>query len=111
MAKKKNETISFNNLNQLISAIKQTDEYFLKQVQKQVNTALTLRNWLIGFYIVEYEQHGQDRAAYGKKLHKAIADNLRAKGVKSLGERNLYLCKDFYITYPTILQASSAKSY
>ncbi|MBD0333346.1 MAG: cytoplasmic protein, partial [Chitinophagaceae bacterium] len=39
--------------------------YFLNKAQKQVNTALTFRNWLIGYYIVEYEQSGKDRAEYG----------------------------------------------
>jgi hypothetical protein len=33
-----------------------------------VNQALTIRNWLIGFYIVEFELHGKNRASYGKSL-------------------------------------------
>lgn len=32
---------------------------------KAVNKVVTLRNWIIGGYIVEYEQHGSDRALYG----------------------------------------------
>jgi len=72
-------------------------------VNKQVKTALSLRNWIIGYYIVEYEQHGEDRAVYGQKVYKAIAENLKSKGLNSLGERNLYLCKDFYNAYPNIL--------
>ncbi|MBD0377623.1 MAG: hypothetical protein ICV51_18595 [Flavisolibacter sp.] len=73
----------------MVAARQQVNAYFLKQVQGQVNTALTLRNWIIGYYIVEY----------GQKLYKVIADNLKSKGLKSFGERNLYLCKDFYLTY------------
>lgn len=111
MGKKKNEIASVNNLERLAAVILQTNEYFLNQIQRQVNTALTLRNWIIGYYIVEYEQNGQDRATYGQKVYKIISENLKNKGVNSLGERNLYLCKDFYSTYPMILQASSAKSY
>ena len=42
-----------------------------------VNLRLTLRNWLIGHYIVEYEQHGSDRAQYGAKLLEQLAKDLR----------------------------------
>jgi predicted nuclease of restriction endonuclease-like (RecB) superfamily len=38
-----------------------------------VNTSLTLRNWIIGYYIVEYEQNGKDRAEYGEKLIRMIS--------------------------------------
>lgn len=57
-----------SNLQKLISVISETDLFFKTQAQKQVNVALTLRNWLIGLYIVEYEQNGADRAEYGEKL-------------------------------------------
>ena len=50
--------IAINNLSQLTTIIKETHTFFLSQVQQQVNVALTLRNWLIGCYIVEYEQNG-----------------------------------------------------
>jgi hypothetical protein len=96
-------------IGQLTSAIEAANTYFLGQVQKQVNTALTLRNWIIGRYIIEYEQKGEDRAQYGQQLFKEISKTLRKKGLKSFGERNLYLCKNFYIAYPGILQTLSAK--
>ncbi|WP_410683531.1 DUF1016 N-terminal domain-containing protein [Chitinophaga filiformis] len=80
-------------------------------LQKQVNTALTLRNWIIGFYIVEYEQHGNDRVVYGQRLYKEIAANLKNRGVTSLRERHLYICKDFYKAYSDILRTPSAKLY
>jgi len=111
MTKRKELVSIVADLGQLISAIQEVNEFFLNGVQRQVNTSLTLRNWVIGLYIVEYEQGGKDRAEYGQKLYKAIADKLKAKGLKSLGERNLYLCKDFYMAYPQILQTLSAKSY
>ncbi len=46
---------SENNLEYLATNIKQTNSFFLNKVHRQVNTALTLRNWIIGYYIVEYE--------------------------------------------------------
>lgn len=99
------------NLEQLTNTIQQTNQYFLLQAQKQVNTSLTLRNWVIGFYIMEYEQSGKDRADYGSGLYKVIAERLAQNGIKSIRERHLYLCKDFYLAYPQILRTASAKSY
>jgi predicted nuclease of restriction endonuclease-like (RecB) superfamily len=104
-------TSSVNNFESLAVTIEQTNSFFLDKVQRQVNTALTLRNWIIGYYIVEYEQSGKDKADYGLGLLKAIAKRLIKMGVKSLQERNLYLCRDFYRAYPQILQTVSAKSY
>ncbi len=39
---------NIKNINQLISVIQQTNYYFKNQAQKQVNVAMTLRNWVIG---------------------------------------------------------------
>jgi len=94
-------------LTELIIAIKETHEYTQRFAVQQVNMSLTIRNWVIGFYIVEYEQNGEDRAEYGAKLFKELSGQL--KGLKGSGERNLYLCKDFYVAYPWILQTVSAK--
>ena len=73
--------------------------------------ALTLRNWIIGNYIVEYKQSGKDQADYGLGLFKAIAKRFIKMELESLHKRNLYLCMDFYRAYPQILQTLSAKSY
>ena len=42
---------------------------------------LTARNWAIGYYIVEYEQHGKDRAEYGSHLLAKLAERLDVKGL------------------------------
>jgi hypothetical protein len=100
-----------NNLEQLTNTMQQTNQFFLSEVKKQVNTALTLRNWIIDYYISEYEQRGKDRAVYGKQLFKAITESLLKRGVQSIRERQLYPCKDLYKAYPQILGTLSAKSY
>jgi predicted nuclease of restriction endonuclease-like (RecB) superfamily len=100
-----------NTLDNLATNIQETNQFFLTKAQKQVNISLTLRNWIIGYYIAEYEQCGKDRADYGKQLFKAIAESLLKKGLKSIRERHLYLCKDLYKAYPQILRTLSAKSY
>lgn len=107
----KDEKQLAGTLESLAGSINDINAHFLKIVYQQVNTAMTVRNWLIGYDIVEYEQSGKDRAKYGAGLFKALAKRLAERGVKSLQERNLYLCRDFYRAYPQILQTLSAKSY
>ena len=57
--------MNFEALANQIDAIQHTLQ---AQAAHAVNLALTARNWLIGYYIVEFEQNGEDRAAYGEKL-------------------------------------------
>jgi len=100
-----------NDINGLVLLIGEMQHYFKQQASKQVDVALTLRNWFFGYYISEYELNGADRAAYGAKLFKEIAFRLERKGYKQIRERHLYLCKDFYLTYPQILRSLSAEFY
>jgi hypothetical protein len=66
-----------------------------------VNISLTLRNWLIGYYISEYELNGSDRAEYGEKVLEILAEKL--VGVSSCNKRQLYRYLDFYRAYPEIV--------
>jgi predicted nuclease of restriction endonuclease-like (RecB) superfamily len=88
--------MKFDNL---VSVIEQTHRHFQQQAVKAVNISLTIRNWLIGFYILEFEQKGEDRSSYGEKLLPKLAKRISAKG---LGETNLKLCRQFYKCYPDI---------
>jgi hypothetical protein len=56
------------NFDLLLNTIQQTHTVFQQNAFKAVNMSLTLRNWLIGYYIVEFEQNGEDRAKYGESL-------------------------------------------
>ncbi|MDP1815429.1 MAG: PDDEXK nuclease domain-containing protein, partial [Leadbetterella sp.] len=71
-----------------------------QQAAKAVNVSLTLRNWLIGFYIVEFEQKGEDRAKYGDKLLPKLAQ--RCVSIKGLDERTFRNFRLFYLYYPQI---------
>ena len=96
-------------LTELISAIQTTHEYTQRFAVQQANVALTIRNWVIGFYIVEYEQEGEDRVEYGTRLLTKIAKALRSTGVKGLDERSLRDCRLFYQIYPQIWGTVSPK--
>jgi len=89
------------NFTNLVRSIQQTHTVLQYQANKAINRSLTIRNWLVGFYIIEFEQNGEDRAKYGEKLlsHLAVAID-----IKGLGETNLKTSRQFYIIYPQIRQ-------
>lgn len=85
-----------NSFDHLSLKITETNKALQNQAVKSINKMLTMRNWLIGFFIVEYEQNGADRAKYGSQLIKNLAKHLNQKG---LSETNLKLARQFYQTY------------
>jgi len=87
--------------NQLTTNIRKTNDTLRSFAGKAINQFLTVRNWLIGFYIVEFEQKGEDRAQYGEKLLRILEKELKDE---SLSYRNLQLYRQFYFTYPQIAQ-------
>lgn len=93
------------NFNLLLNSIKSIHLQLQDSAAKAVNKLLTIRNWLIGYYIFEYEQNGEDRAQYGEMLLERLAEDLNQP---SLSFRNLKLYRQFYLTYPQIWQSVTA---
>jgi len=89
----------------LVAAIRQVDEHMTAQTSRAVNVSLTLRNWLIGCYIEEYERSGVDRAAYGERLMDELAKALQNHGLSRCDRRELYRYRQLYLTYPQIVEA------
>jgi predicted nuclease of restriction endonuclease-like (RecB) superfamily len=72
---------------------------------------LVVRNWLFGWYIVEYEQEGADRAEiYGKRLIDRLSKSLKDRGLRGISPTNLRKFREFYVAYPEIQQTVSVKS-
>ena len=84
------------NFVEIISGIQQTKSAFKQSAIAAVNNHLTIRNWLIGLYIVEFEQKGEDRAKYGERLLQTLAEKLADN---SLSYSNLKVYRQFYLTY------------
>ena len=101
--------IKQQNFDQLIDNICQTHFALQENARNAVNQNLTIRNWLFGCYIVEYEQNGEDRAKYGANLLRELAENLKSKGIKGLRSRELSTCRKFYTIYPQIWRTVFAK--
>jgi predicted nuclease of restriction endonuclease-like (RecB) superfamily len=90
---------------QLISSIQAAHRELAVQAGRAVNISLTLRNWLIGYYIAEYELNGKDRAEYGEHLLPRLSIELQNANVTSSGKRQLYWYLRFYQTYPQIVRS------
>ena len=92
------ETPTFDELS---TSILHTHQSAQASAIKAVNQMATLRNWLIGCYIVEYEQKGSDRAKYGDRLLKRLEERVNTKG---LNETLFLATRRFYLFYPQIGQ-------
>jgi predicted nuclease of restriction endonuclease-like (RecB) superfamily len=93
-------TLDFTSL---VDAIRQVHEHSSAVVNRVVNTSLTLRNWVIGAYIHEYELHGEDRAGYGERLLDALAGRLGELQISNCNRRQLYRYLRFFRLYPQIV--------
>lgn len=97
------------NFDSLVAAIERTHSALAEQASKAVNLSLTLRNWFIGYYIAEFEQSGTDRAQYGAQLLDKVSARLAQAGMGGVAARSLRQYRQFYLAYPQIWQAPSAK--
>lgn len=85
------------NFEQLATIITDTHQQLQQSAVKAVNQRLTVRNWLIGFYIVEFEQNGEDRATYGEQLLKNLEQRINQK---ALSVTLFQWSRKFYLLYP-----------
>ena len=94
---------------QLVTSIRDVHENLVAQASKAVNISLTIRNWLIGCHIAEYELHGRDRAVYGDKLLFNLATRLARLRISACSKRQLYQYLRFYRIYPEIVRSLTAQ--
>jgi hypothetical protein len=78
---------------------------------KAVNAILLETYWQIGRYIVEFEQHGANRAKYGKALLSNLAKDLSVIHGKGFSRSNLIYMRRLYIDYPISEKASHLLSW
>ena len=98
---------SIRDFEHLLQRIVTTGAYLQERAFVAVNRATTVRNWCFGLFIVEYEQNGEDRAQYGKRLIERLSTSLAERGMKGVSATILKLCRQFYLTYPEIGQTLS----
>jgi len=95
----------------LIGLFKKTQSAMQTQAARSVDIALVVRNWLFGWYIVEFENGGAERAElYGKELIKRLSEKLTTNLGKGFSKRSLEQYRKFYLSYKEIAQALPAQS-
>jgi predicted nuclease of restriction endonuclease-like (RecB) superfamily len=97
------------NFDALVQILIATNQFCQRQATQAINFSLISRNWLFGYYIVEFEQQGDDRAQYGSRLLTKLAERLKAIGAQSCSVSNLRNFRQFYQTYPAIHQTLSGE--
>jgi len=102
---KNNIDLKVLTLEKLIQAISSVDKRLYQQTIKAINLNLTIRNWIIGYYIAEYEREGADRAKYGDLLIDMLSKRLTTQGLARCDRRELYRYCKFYQTYPQIVES------
>lgn len=88
---------ALHSFSDLASIIQSTHDVAQSSAIRAINRMQTMRNWLIGYYIVEFEQHGKDRAEYGTQLLKKLEEQVNRKG---LNVTLFQTSRNFYYLYP-----------
>ena len=92
----------------LVDTIGVTIQSARQKAIQAVNNELLKANWAIGKYIVEYEQHGNEKAEYGSSLLTTLAKDLKERFGKGFSKSNVYLMRQFYLKYQ-IFQSVTGK--
>ena len=71
-----------------------------QQAVRAVDVIQVQTCWDLGRHIVEFEQGGAERAAYGQRLLPTLADSLTSEFGKGFDERNLRHMRAFYLAFP-----------
>ena len=111
MEKKTNDwRIKTRNYDHLVGRIAEILREARTQVVREINKVQVLAYWEIGREIVEFEQKGKARAEYGEELILKLSRDLTERLGRGFSKSNLFLMRQFYLTYPEKFQTMSGKS-
>ena len=96
--------------NNLYKRVRQILESARTNVARSVNTTQVIANWLVGHEIVEEEQHGEKRAAYGEDVLNTLARRLQEEYGEGYSARNLRFMRQFYLEYAEFLPESMIRN-
>lgn len=81
------------------------------RVATAINTALVQTYWTIGQHIVEYEQHGNERAEYGSNLLNRLVKDLKEQYGVGFNRSNLQYMRKLYVAFPNCTTLSCKLSW
>jgi predicted nuclease of restriction endonuclease-like (RecB) superfamily len=98
----KNTASSDFNFTALVDLCRRTHDELQRRALRSVDIAMVVRNWLLGWYIVEYEQNGADRAEYGKRFFENLSAQLKLVNIEGSSATRLRLYRAFYMQFRAI---------
>ncbi len=101
-----NQAFDFDNL---VDLCRRTHEETQRSAARAIDRSLVVRNWLFGWYIVEYEQHGADRAEYGNQTLRTLSSSLKAQIGRGFSVDALERMRRFYLLYGHMLSENPAE--
>jgi predicted nuclease of restriction endonuclease-like (RecB) superfamily len=105
------EIVDGGTYSELVGAIGALLEKARTKIAITANTTQVDTYWRTGRYIVEYEQHGADRAKYGTKLLSHLTRDLTLKYGKGYGKSNLVYMRKLYRAFPKGMTVSYQLSW
>ena len=105
------EVVDGCTYSELIGAIGSLVERAREKIATTANTTLVDTYWRTGRYIVEYEQHGADRAKYGSRLLSTLARDLTLAHGKGFNRNNLQYMRKLYRNFPNCTTLSCKLSW
>ena len=96
------------NYEQLLNSIVSLHQRAQAGAVASVNQFLVVRNWLMGAYMIEFEQHSEGRAAYGSRLLHRLSLDLGAQQIKGCSPDMLERMRQLYLEYPQLRNSISA---
>ncbi|MGI6394749.1 MAG: DUF1016 N-terminal domain-containing protein [bacterium] len=88
------------NIESLIHLFQNTHSELQSRAVRSVDSFLVIRNWLFGWYIVEFENGGAERTElYGRRLIDVLSKRLSSLGIKGMSPTNLRKFREFYQNY------------
>lgn len=90
------------NFKNCLHLLRQTHYLLRQRAVSTIHQGLVVRNWLIGHYLAEFEQTGEDYAKYGERLVHRLSDELTNGGLKGMAYPDLMVYLEFYRTYPNL---------
>ena len=99
MSNRKKTMNELANNSGVLDDIRKIIEHGRRQAYAAANQTIVLTYWHIGRRIVEEEQQGEERAQYGKRLIKTLAEQLVPKYGNTFNKRNLDYFRQFYLCF------------
>ena len=102
IVKQDNNSIEIERIQSMYARITKHIGLAKQNIQRSINTEMVRTYFLIGKEIVEEEQQGENRAAYGKKILQALSAELQKEYKRGFSVDTLEQARKFFLLYADV---------